>query len=277
MSSFNNEFKNKSPENLIKDYRKQLSSNIDSVRNELKTVSDELFKKTCEKFESVLKDSAEVYENEMKASLITNFKSNIFRFSLTEIDDQNRKVSTNFFEKSAQELNNWHLFKKYSTQLSENLNKIKTKYSTALESIKNYRSQMDKKYVTYRYVPLKNLMEIHIKLKEKTNVSLEILEDQELKDIVINALDSIIESIKRTNQMINDNEEEIADEVISFIYALFHKRFDSVLKSGLFFPTSVHKMHQKLLEYSLDKMTTYCDFKEYQKHSNDKCVNELTN
>ncbi len=277
MSTFNFEFKNKSPENLIKDYRNQLSSGIDSVKNELKTVSDERFKKTCEKFESVLKDSIEVYEKEMKASLIANFKSNIFGLNLTEIDVQNRKVSINFFEKSAQKLNNSKLFKKFSTKLSEVLNEIKTKYSTALESIKKYRSEMDKKYITYRYIPLDNLMQIHLKLKEKANVSLEILKDQELKDIVIEALDSIIESIKERNQTIKDNEEEIAEEVIGFVYDLFHKRFNNVLKSGLFAPTLVFKMHQKLLEYSLDKMITNFDFKEYQKNLKDKYVNELTN
>jgi hypothetical protein len=62
---------------------------------------------------------------------------------------------------------------------------------------------------------------------------------------------------------------------IELSYELYREHFETKLRSGLFTPTQVDCIHQKILTFALKSLLESCDFNEDQKILVEKCKTEL--
>jgi molecular chaperone DnaK (HSP70) len=238
------------------------------------------FKQTINNYEEVLTQSSTFFKKFMDLTLESHITGN-FNTGLNgvqtieKIFEECKQKTVNLFKSKSKNFFRISIEKIYLKKLDDMMMRDKIKYQNILSYFCNNQSRRKKKFPNQIYISKTDLKNFHEDEKEIILDPIKMLNQLKIHDYVDSLMKTVFTSFEEQNDIIGECELEMTLNAIDLSYELYRGYFETKLRSGLFTPTQVYCIHQKILTFVLKSLLESCDFNKDQKFLVDKCKTEL--
>jgi hypothetical protein len=238
------------------------------------------FNETINNYEEVLAQSSNFFEKVMNLTLESHITGN-FNTGLNgvqaieKIFEECKQQTVNRFKSKSENFYRISIEKIYLKKLDDMIMREKIKCQNILSYFCINQSRRKKKFPNQVYISKNDLKNFHEDEKGIILDPIKMLNQLKIHDYVDSLMKTVFTSFEEQNDIIGECELEMTLNAIDLSYELYRGCFKTKLRSGLFTPTQVYCIHQKILTFALKSLLESCDFNKDQKFLVDKCETEL--